>query len=362
MRATVRIDGSVGPPRHPSLLLTARVQFVAGSAAVRVAVTLRNIKRAHHHGGIWELGDAGSVYLRDVSLRLAIAGRHHARRLRAGARGGPAVAGRCRWSSTRIQAAASNWQHRRARRSARRDSVHLPRLPPAERRPPRRRAAGDAAADGARTPRAWSASRSSISGRTGRRPLRSSPTRSIWRLFPGHTRERTRAAGRRTEDAPLHADLRRRCVLAGRAVLGPGPASARRRRRGIARAAPPARLHVRRTRCGISSWSTPPSRVPIRCERKREAIDEYGWRHFGDLYADHENAFSGLADADGVALQQPVRRHCRFRAAVHALGRLALARDDERAGVRTSPTSTSTTPIATRAPTTTGCSGTRRIT
>jgi hypothetical protein len=28
-------------------------------------------------------------------------------------------------------------------------------------------------------------------------------------------------------------------------------------------------------------------------ERKREAIDEYGWRHFGDLYADHENAFSG---------------------------------------------------------------------
>jgi len=23
-------------------------------------------------------------------------------------------------------------------------------------------------------------------------------------------------------------------------------------------------------------------------ERKREVIDEYGWRHFGDIYADHE--------------------------------------------------------------------------
>jgi hypothetical protein len=27
--------------------------------------------------------------------------------------------------------------------------------------------------------------------------------------------------------------------------------------------------------------------------RKREIIDEYGWRNFGDIYADHENAFSG---------------------------------------------------------------------
>jgi hypothetical protein len=24
-------------------------------------------------------------------------------------------------------------------------------------------------------------------------------------------------------------------------------------------------------------------------EHKRERIDEYGWRNFGDLYADHEN-------------------------------------------------------------------------
>jgi hypothetical protein len=28
-------------------------------------------------------------------------------------------------------------------------------------------------------------------------------------------------------------------------------------------------------------------------ERKRQVIDEFGWRNFGDIYADHENAFSG---------------------------------------------------------------------
>ena len=31
-------------------------------------------------------------------------------------------------------------------------------------------------------------------------------------------------------------------------------------------------------------------------ERKRETIDEYGWRNFGDIYADHENPFSSEAE------------------------------------------------------------------
>ena len=26
-------------------------------------------------------------------------------------------------------------------------------------------------------------------------------------------------------------------------------------------------------------------------EHKREVIDEYGWRHFGDIYGDHEAVF-----------------------------------------------------------------------
>ena len=59
LRTTIRVEGAFGPPRRPQLLMVARLQFFAGSAAVRVAVTLRNTKRAHHHGGIWELGDRG---------------------------------------------------------------------------------------------------------------------------------------------------------------------------------------------------------------------------------------------------------------------------------------------------------------
>ncbi|MGH9204789.1 MAG: hypothetical protein ACRD2A_26485, partial [Vicinamibacterales bacterium] len=52
-------------------MVIARVQFFAGSAAVRVEITLRNPRRARHAGGYWELGDRGSVYLQDASLHLS---------------------------------------------------------------------------------------------------------------------------------------------------------------------------------------------------------------------------------------------------------------------------------------------------
>ena len=54
------------------LQCSARLHFFAGLATVRVELTVRNPRRAEHKGGYWELGDAGSVFLRDVSLVLAL--------------------------------------------------------------------------------------------------------------------------------------------------------------------------------------------------------------------------------------------------------------------------------------------------
>jgi hypothetical protein len=45
-----------------------RLHFTAGSATVRIDLTLRNPQRAYHPGGIWELGDPGSLFLRDLAL------------------------------------------------------------------------------------------------------------------------------------------------------------------------------------------------------------------------------------------------------------------------------------------------------
>ena len=45
---------------------------------------------------------------------------------------------------------------------------------------------------------------------------------------------------------------------------------------------------------------------PDTFELKRERVDEYGWRHFGDLYADHEAVLGPGLQTPRVALQQPV--------------------------------------------------------
>ena len=50
-----------------------RAHFFAGLPAVRLLVTLRNPRAAVHPGGFWDLGDPGSIFVRDVSLTLALA-------------------------------------------------------------------------------------------------------------------------------------------------------------------------------------------------------------------------------------------------------------------------------------------------
>jgi hypothetical protein len=52
------------------LNLTARLHFFAGLPTVRVLITLTNPERARHPGNFWDLGDPGSVLLKDVSVRL----------------------------------------------------------------------------------------------------------------------------------------------------------------------------------------------------------------------------------------------------------------------------------------------------
>ena len=52
------------------ICLQARICFFAGSGLVRLRVTLLNSNRARHHGGLWDLGDAGSFLFRDFTFEL----------------------------------------------------------------------------------------------------------------------------------------------------------------------------------------------------------------------------------------------------------------------------------------------------
>lgn len=63
-----------GEPTGSPVEVFARLELFAGSATARLGITLRNPRRAHHAGGHWPLGDPGSVDLASAILRLALAG------------------------------------------------------------------------------------------------------------------------------------------------------------------------------------------------------------------------------------------------------------------------------------------------
>ncbi len=73
LRAAVVVEGDLARSGgEPLLQFIARLHFFAGSAAVRFMLTLRNPRKAEHPGGLWDLGNGGSVYLRDAALTLAL--------------------------------------------------------------------------------------------------------------------------------------------------------------------------------------------------------------------------------------------------------------------------------------------------
>lgn len=54
-----------------------RYSFWAGLSTVQIDFTVHNFRAASHTGGLWDLGDKGSVYFKDFTLQLGIAGKQH---------------------------------------------------------------------------------------------------------------------------------------------------------------------------------------------------------------------------------------------------------------------------------------------
>lgn len=73
-RVCVFVRGSIRRGGNEFLALDMRAHFFAGLPTVRLLVTLRNPRSAIHSGGFWDLGDPGSIFVRDISLSVALAG------------------------------------------------------------------------------------------------------------------------------------------------------------------------------------------------------------------------------------------------------------------------------------------------
>lgn len=71
LRATVAFEGTLQSPGSAPLAdFSGRFHFIAGSATVHVSLTIANHRRAEHPGNRWDLGDAGSIHLKDLSLQV----------------------------------------------------------------------------------------------------------------------------------------------------------------------------------------------------------------------------------------------------------------------------------------------------
>ncbi|WP_425616594.1 hypothetical protein NA78x_000243 [Anatilimnocola sp. NA78] len=68
VRAQIAIEGVLG--QGTGLRVTGTVSFFAGLNQLRIELTAQNPRRAKHPGGFWDLGDPGSVLLKEWSLEI----------------------------------------------------------------------------------------------------------------------------------------------------------------------------------------------------------------------------------------------------------------------------------------------------
>lgn len=78
LRTTLKINGQIRLPDSAACFANfiARIHFYAQSAACRIDYTIHNPNAAQHLNGLWDLGDPGSIYFNDLSLHVAALTQH----------------------------------------------------------------------------------------------------------------------------------------------------------------------------------------------------------------------------------------------------------------------------------------------
>ena len=291
LRVVLRVEGEARWADGRRLAVRLRFTLYAGRPVVGIELGLHNPRKAEHPGGFWELGDAGSVLLRSAAFVCATPTTPVAMRLATAAHGVPAPIA-APMTLTQHASGGANWQSR----------VHVDRhgvVPMAA--PGFVLEAGDARQDGDRATPALT-----ITHDAGACAL---VARRFWEVFP-------KAIGAAADGAitvwslpagtgPHEIQGGERCDFAFACVLAPdadaevwctSPSTALPALDAVAAAEQMPALDVARP--GVNDAYERLVDAAVDGDdtflAKRDRIDEYGWRHFGDLYADHENGTTGL--------------------------------------------------------------------
>jgi glycosyltransferase involved in cell wall biosynthesis len=292
VRATIRLEGAFRGKVRARFV--ARLCFFAGTGLVRVRLTAHNPRRAHHRGGLWDLGDRGSMFFRDLSLELALRSEAAPRTTWSaeldqtpGAASGVPLeiyqdsSGGANWRSTNhvnrygkvpcsfrgYRVRIGNQEHRGLRAS------------------PLLVLAGDHGSVSVGFPDFWQQFPKAVEALDGRLRVR---------LFPRQFGDSFELQGGEQKMHVLWLDF---------TAATPSPASP------LEWVHRPVRVHAAPAWYGISG--AVPFLAPIAEGSRspmdallhgaveggdsfiagREIIDEYGWRHYGDVYADHEAVY-----------------------------------------------------------------------
>jgi len=287
VRATVRVEGAFdGAVR---CRFVARYSFYAGSRLAKLELTLHNPNRAHHPGGLWDLGDRGSIFFHDFTLSLRLDSRE---RTAVTYSAEPGMPPRTDQGSLAIYQDSSGGENWRSRNHLNRDGRvpctfrgYRVRTNDTEfkglRADPVVRVANAHVAISAAIPEFWRQFPKAIE--VGDGALRIGLFPSQWDdLFE------LQAGEQKTHTVWLHFG----------AASSPPDVLDWVHRPMTVRASPEwyadsgAVSWLSSSTTANESRLTSMLRAAVRGEdslfERREIIDEYGWRHFGDVYADHE--------------------------------------------------------------------------
>ena len=292
LRACIRLAGRVEVQPGVALTVVARLHFFAGSGVVRTALTVRNDRPARHAGGYWELGDPGSVLFKDFSVEVEFPKGSARAAFHLGA--GTAVNLELPATLYQDSSGGENW---RSTNHVNREGRIPVRFRGFELRSGDQRSRGDRA-----TPIAWigGADNRSIVAVTVRRFWQDFPKaieaedgRLSVRLFPHQFDDlhELQAGEQKTHVVGLGFGADRVGAFPLEWICHPATLSAAPEWYARCEVVPyltgaatdPHGAYLRLVNAAIEG--------PDRFESKREIIDEYGWRNFGDLYADHEQAY-----------------------------------------------------------------------
>jgi YetA-like protein len=295
LRVVIRVNGSLGRKGRgrPWCLLSAYLHFFAGLAVVRFDLTLHNPRPAGHPGNFWSLGEMGSIYIRDAALTLTLPKNSEPTRVQFSPEpSAPFRAGESPLELYQDSSGGENW----------RSTVHFNRhqVVPNSFRGYRIRDGDHEEAGRRATPIVtlegggrWLGMAMEYFWQNFPKSIEATPDSITLRLFPkqyadvhelqgGEQKTHTfwiSLAPDGVADEPLawcRAPLRPRAAPSWYCSTG-----------AMARLSPqsddPHILYLQLVNAAIEGDDT--------FAHKREVIDEYGWRDFGDIYADHEAIF-----------------------------------------------------------------------